>query len=100
MTATSLLICLVSIFALAKASPARPDLVLHERSEAVPSGFVQNGPASASTSLTLRMALVSNNMPGLEKALYDVSTPGSALYGQHLSKEEVNTYFSDLRFGK
>ncbi|KAF8516715.1 family S53 protease-like protein [Hysterangium stoloniferum] len=92
MVITSLFISLVSIFALAQASPAHPDLVLHERREAVPSGFVKNGPASPDTLLSLRMALVSNNLPGLEEALYAVSTPDSALYGQHLTKEEVETF--------
>lgn len=36
-----------------------------------------------------RLALKQNNMDGLIEALYDVSTPSSAKYGQHLSKYEV-----------
>ncbi|GJJ09796.1 hypothetical protein Clacol_004020 [Clathrus columnatus] len=51
-----------------------------------------NGPAPGSTTLTLRMALASNDLPGLETALYDVSTPGNKLYGQHLTKEEVEGF--------
>ncbi|GJJ09797.1 hypothetical protein Clacol_004021 [Clathrus columnatus] len=51
-----------------------------------------NGPAPDSATLTLRMALKSNNLPGLETALYDVSTPGNRLYGQHLTKEEVEGF--------
>jgi len=38
------------------------------------------------------MALASNNLPGLETALFDVSTPGNKLYGQHLTKEEVEAF--------
>ncbi|KAF8516709.1 family S53 protease-like protein [Hysterangium stoloniferum] len=92
MVTTSFLISFVSVFALAQASPPYRDLVLHERREAVPNGFIHNDPASPSTLLSLRMALVSNNLPGLEEALYAVSTPGSALYGQHLTKEEVEAF--------
>ncbi|KAF8516716.1 family S53 protease-like protein [Hysterangium stoloniferum] len=92
MVTTSLFISLVSVFALVQTSPADLELLLHERREAIPSGFVQNGPASPSTLLSLRMAIVSNNLPGLEKALYAVSTPDSAQYGQHLSKEEVEAF--------
>lgn len=68
---------------------SRSTLVVHERRDNVPSGFVFNGPAPPSTMLTLRMALTSTNLPALEAALYDVSTPGNELYGQHLTKEEV-----------
>ncbi|KAF8516711.1 family S53 protease-like protein [Hysterangium stoloniferum] len=89
---SSLFLSLLSVFALVQASPARRDLVLHERRETVPSGFVENGPASPNTLLSLRMALVSNNLPGLETALFAVSTPDSAQYGQHLTKEEVEAF--------
>jgi len=92
MVATSLLLSLASAVTLACAKPAPHPLVVHERREAVPKGFVSNGAASGSTPLTLRIALVSNDMAGLEKALYDVSTPSSDLYGQHLSKEEVEAF--------
>lgn len=72
------------------ANPApRSTLSVHERRDSVPRGFTLKGPASPDTSLTLSLVLTSNNLLGLESALYDVSTPGSKLYGQHLSKEEV-----------
>jgi tripeptidyl-peptidase-1 len=93
MVATGLFISLVSVFTLTHASAAGRKLVLHESNELVPNGFVHNGPASPNTLLTLRVSLVSNDLPGLEKALYNVSTPDSAFYGRHLTKEEVNTYF-------
>ncbi|KAF8517202.1 family S53 protease [Hysterangium stoloniferum] len=96
MVTTSFLVSFVSVFALAQASPSRRDLVLHERREVVPNGFVHNGPASPSTLLSLRIALVSNNLPGLEEALYAVSTPGRALYGQHLTKEEVEAFVAPM----
>ncbi|KAF8488535.1 family S53 protease-like protein [Gautieria morchelliformis] len=86
-------LCLTLFFlTLACAKPAPHNLVVHERRESIPDGFVQDGAAPSDTTLNLRLALVSNNMPGLEQALYDVSTPSSSQYGQHLSKEEVETF--------
>ncbi|KAI0055947.1 family S53 protease [Artomyces pyxidatus] len=67
-------------------------MVVHERLEAIPTGFVAHGSAPGHQSLSLRLALVSNNLVGLEDALMAVSTPGSARYGQFLTKEEVETF--------
>ncbi|OSD03928.1 family S53 protease [Trametes coccinea BRFM310] len=65
---------------------------VHEAREDIPEGFVHSGPAPQDTVLNLRLALVQSDPAGLEKALMDVSTPSSALYGQHLSKEEVEKF--------
>ncbi|TFK55131.1 family S53 protease-like protein [Heliocybe sulcata] len=73
------------------AKPVRRDLAVHESRENIPSGFVKEGPASRDTVLGLHVGLFSNDMNGLEKALYDVSTPSSPLYGKHLSKAEACT---------
>ena len=89
MISTSLFICLVSALTLVCAKPAPRDLVVLDHLQSVPQGFVKNGAAPPTTNLNLRIALVSNNMAGLEKALFDVSTPSSSLYGQHLTKAEV-----------
>ncbi|OJT05439.1 Tripeptidyl-peptidase sed3 [Trametes pubescens] len=64
-------------------------MLVHETRESIPSSFREIGPAPPDAVLKLRLALVQGNFPALEKALMDVSTPGSPLYGQHLSKEEV-----------
>lgn len=71
-------------------------MVVHEKRQGVPDGFVAASVAPADQILNLRIALVQTDMPGLEKALFEVSTPDSPLYGQHLTKEEVDTliYFS------
>lgn len=61
----------------------------HSRSNTVPSGFTLVGAASADTVLNLRIAMAQSDPAGLEKALYDVSTPSSPNYGQHLTKDEV-----------
>ncbi|KAI0769638.1 family S53 protease [Trametes elegans] len=65
---------------------------VHEAREDVPDGFVHSGSAPQDTVLNLRLALVQSDPAGLEKALLDVSTPSSDLYGQHLSKEEVEKF--------
>ncbi len=83
-------ICTLAAFAATVAG--RPSfrnmLVLEQRSD-VPVGFTKGLAAPAANILDLRLAIKQNNIAVLEKALFDVSTPGSALYGQHLSKEEV-----------
>ncbi|KZT28047.1 family S53 protease [Neolentinus lepideus HHB14362 ss-1] len=83
---------LASLVALACAGPAPRNLVLHESRDGVPEGFVKSSTASPDTTLKLRIALVQGDMASLEKALYDVSVPSSPLYGQHLSKQEVEEY--------
>ncbi|EJD00678.1 family S53 protease-like protein [Fomitiporia mediterranea MF3/22] len=81
-----------SFVAAVSASPLFSSFVLHEQRTDIPDGFVKVGSAPADQVLNLRLALVNNNMNGLEEKLYAVSTPGSALYGQHLSKEEVEEF--------
>jgi tripeptidyl-peptidase I len=78
-----------AILAVAVAKPAARDLSLHERRDAAPAGFVHAGPAAAQTQLNLRLGLANTDFPGLEKALYDVSTPSSPQYGEHLTPDEV-----------
>ena len=87
MVATGLLIA--SLFALALGKPMGRNLQVHEAREDVPDGFSLQGAASPDTTLKLRLALVQSDFAGLEERLYDVSTPSSANYGNHLSKAEV-----------
>ncbi|KAJ7457795.1 family S53 protease-like protein [Mycena latifolia] len=67
-------------------------MVVHESRIAVPSGFVRQGPASADEMITLRVALTSNNVAGLEEKLMSISTPGSSEFRQWLSMEEVKAF--------
>ncbi|KAJ7781855.1 family S53 protease [Mycena maculata] len=80
-----------SLFSLAAASPVLKPRVVQSRSSA-PQGFINLGAANSSQTLNLRIALASRNISGLETALLDVSTPSSANYGKHLTKEQVNAY--------
>ncbi|KAF5352136.1 hypothetical protein D9758_009234 [Tetrapyrgos nigripes] len=78
-------------FASVTATPARRAMAVAEQRQ-VPVSFARAGKPDAETKLDLRIALRQKDMEALEKALYDVSTPDSSLYGQHLSLEEVTTY--------
>ena len=68
------------------------DMFLHERRDGVPEGFTSKGPAPGNATLRFRIALVQNDIEGLQTKLMDVSTPSSAQYGRWLSKEEVRPY--------
>ena len=70
-----------------RASTAK--LVVHEKLDAIPSGFTSSGPASDGQTLTLRIGLAQSNPKGLEERLMAVSTPGSPDRGNFLSKAEV-----------
>ncbi|KAJ7452724.1 family S53 protease [Mycena galericulata] len=75
------------------ASPVgiRP-MVVHESVAALPSGFVHSGPVAPAQEITLRIALVQSDIAGLQATTYAVSDPSNALYGQHLSTEEMAEY--------
>ncbi|KAK7001748.1 family S53 protease [Favolaschia claudopus] len=85
---------LASLLSLAAAGPAFHTFVVQESHSSTPQGFTKVGPADDATTLNLRIALASSNFAGLEKALYDVSTPSSSSYGNHLSKDEVNAFLA------
>lgn len=85
-------ILIVSLFSLALGNPlTRRAMQVHETIE-LPDGFAKVGTASPDTVLNMRIALAQNNPAGLTEALYDVSTPSSANYGNHLTKEEVEAF--------
>ncbi|EIM82266.1 family S53 protease [Stereum hirsutum FP-91666 SS1] len=84
---------LASLFTLAYAGPhVQRKMHVVERRDSVPSGFVMDGAAPSDEVLTLRFALAQNDIAGLEKELYAVSTPGSSRYRQFLSQDEVQSY--------
>ena len=63
----------------------------HSRA-APPRGFVSDGSAPPTESITLRIALANNNLNGLESKLLAISDPSSSEYGQFLTPEEVSDY--------
>lgn len=96
MLSRQLALVLASLIAGIYASPTFSNLVVHESITNAPDGFSKVGAASADQMLNLRIALVNSDIAGLEDKLFAVSTPSSALYGQHLSKEEVRIVIKPL----
>ncbi|KAJ6460213.1 subtilisin-like protein [Mycena sanguinolenta] len=84
------LLSLVAALSLISVSYGR--VVLHESRLAAPTGFTSLGPAPADDLLTLRAALTSNNISGLETRLMSASTPDSPKFRQWLSMEEVKSF--------
>lgn len=90
-----------SLLALASANPtSRTGMILRSKRSDAPAGFAHQGAAPAEKTIPLRIALAQKDIAGLEKALYDVSTPKSANYGKHLSKQQVRwtpTMIKDIK---
>ncbi|KAJ7347544.1 family S53 protease-like protein [Mycena albidolilacea] len=82
------LLTLLSIVTWASAGP----MVVHESRSAPPPGFVRQGVAPDNTMLTLRLALASNDVAGLEEKLMSLATPGSSEFRQWLSMDEVKSF--------
>ncbi|KAI0309811.1 family S53 protease-like protein [Amylostereum chailletii] len=76
------------------ATPLARDMVVHEKRDAVPTGFVKLGAAPAAQTLTLRLGLVQSDPAGLEERLMAVSTPSSAEYGQFLTQNQVSSFIT------
>jgi len=67
----------------------RRAMTVHESRAEIPSQYARESPPRPETLVNFRVGLSSVDKAGLEKALYDVSVPGSPLYGKHLSVDEV-----------
>ncbi|KAJ7057570.1 subtilisin-like protein [Mycena amicta] len=67
-------------------------MVLHEKRPAPPAGFVSHGAAPGDENVTLRVALKSNDVAGLQDKLLSISTPGSADFRQWLTADQVKDY--------
>ncbi|TFY64859.1 hypothetical protein EVG20_g5800 [Dentipellis fragilis] len=85
-----LYIVMAALVSLVGASPhhARTMHVHHRRATA-PGSYVNGGAAPEDQVLNLKFALTQNDVSTLHQKVVNVSTPGHAEYGQHLSKEEV-----------
>jgi hypothetical protein len=70
------------------------NMLLHESRTVLPRGFVMQTAAPPDMKLDLRIALRQRDVDGLERRLYEVSTPGKETYGKYLSKAEVSSYMA------
>ncbi|TFL04400.1 Pro-kumamolisin, activation domain-containing protein, partial [Pterulicium gracile] len=62
------------------------------RRSAPPEGFAVVSAAPQGETITFRISLPQKSFPGLEKALYAASTPGSKQFGQYLTKDQVKDF--------
>ncbi|KAJ6513955.1 subtilisin-like protein [Mycena vulgaris] len=67
-------------------------MIVHESVAAIPAGFAHVGTVSPDEKLTIRIALAHSDIVGLQEKTYAVSDPANALYGQHLTTEEVEEF--------
>ncbi|KAI0402567.1 subtilisin-like protein [Xylaria palmicola] len=86
---TQSLLGALAVLLLQSAAAAAGKAVLVESLPAVPAGWTRLRDAAADRPIKLRVALEQPDLARLEQTLYDISTPQHALYGQHLSREEV-----------
>ncbi|KAI0873315.1 tripeptidyl-peptidase [Hypoxylon argillaceum] len=59
---------------------------------AVPQGWTQLRQAALDEPIALRLALPQQHAAALEQAVIDMSTPGHANYGKHMSRLELRSY--------
>lgn len=91
MLSWSLILVGLLLPSLAWGTPMERSMQVHESRESAPGGFTLTGPADPDTVLNLKLVLTQNDPDGLIDALYNVSTPSSAKYGQYLTTQEVCT---------
>ncbi|KAJ3813799.1 peptidase S8/S53 domain-containing protein [Lentinula lateritia] len=60
--------------------------------DVIPPGFTLIGIPPSDSVIDIRIALKAADNAGLQSRLYEVSTPGSASYGQYLTKDQIKTY--------
>ncbi|KAJ4485898.1 family S53 protease-like protein [Lentinula aciculospora] len=60
--------------------------------DVIPPGFAQVGKPSSDATIDVRIALRARNNLGLQTKLYEISSPGSATYGQYLTQDQIKLY--------
>ncbi|SAM86247.1 related to Tripeptidyl-peptidase I precursor [Ustilago bromivora] len=85
------LVALLSLALMAESSPVASPFVVKE-SVPLPSTWVRRSTADSETVVPLRFALRQSAISGLQAKLHETSNPDSALYGRHLSAEQVSSY--------
>jgi tripeptidyl-peptidase I len=85
-------VLLVAGTALAAGLPNKRDGYTLKESVSQPNGWIKHDvPVPADHRITLRIGLPQNNFAELERHLNEISDPDHWRYGDHLSKEEVET---------
>ena len=60
----------------------------------VPDGWSRGGRPQASKIINFRLAMTQDNAGKFEQKVIELSTPGHASYGQHMSRDEVRQFLS------
>lgn len=81
--------CSVILLLLVGQLAVAANLTIYEKLTTVPQGWKQLQPVEPSKRLVLRVALKQENAAAFEQHVIDISTPGHAKYGEHMSYDEV-----------
>ncbi|KAJ7607236.1 subtilisin-like protein [Roridomyces roridus] len=76
------------------ASVLASSLFQHESRAAAAPGFIDQGSVPTNDDITLRIALTSQNVSGLQDILTSISTPGDPVFRQWLSADEIKAFVS------
>ncbi|KAL3959176.1 hypothetical protein ACCO45_007338 [Purpureocillium lilacinum] len=75
--------------ALAAASPLAQEMVTKQALRKAPGGWVLKGSAPADLQMNMHISLKEQNMDKLQQRLLQISDPGHADYGKHMSKSDI-----------
>lgn len=78
-----------SLIGVLAASATKAELVVLEKLQAIPHGWLQKEAPSASKRLRFRIALRQENAHAFEQHVIDISTPDHVKYGQHMDRMEM-----------
>jgi tripeptidyl-peptidase-1 len=84
----------LGLAAVSLAGPTLSPYNVHEKRNAVPTGWSYARRHESAATLPLRIALKQNNLEFIDEYLYDVSHPESANYGKHWTAGEISRKFS------
>lgn len=84
----SIVVAITGVNAAVALSPAT-DFAVVESLPQTPQGWQQGASVSAGRSLKFRIAVKQENAFAFEQHVMDISTPGHAKYGQHMSRDEL-----------
>lgn len=84
------IICL--FFASSLASPTSRNYHVVEQLPVIPEGWTEDRAPPPSTSMKFRIAIRHDKMAEFEQKAIDIATPGNRLYGQFMTREEINDF--------
>lgn len=80
---------LLILAALAAASPLNQEMLTKQALKSVPAGWEFKTAAPANLKINMHLAMKEQNMDKLQQRLLEISDPGHADYGKHMSKADV-----------